>query len=196
MQVLIAMFMFSFTMSFSPGPVNFIALSCGVNVGFWRTQSFVIGATVGFIIMLFFIGLGVGVLIEQVPFSLVNAKYLGCLFICYMGVKAWFTRASYTPSAQNASHPYFVTGVLMQWLNPKAWGACIAGCTAFNVYQNIQALTVFSLVYFTVCYSGIASWSFAGELMQRLLSSPHSVAIFNKLMGVSLCIIGLLLAIS
>ena len=58
MSLLFAMFSFSLAMSISPGPVNMIILSSGVNYGVKKTIPYVSGATIGFTLLLLFTGLG------------------------------------------------------------------------------------------------------------------------------------------
>jgi threonine/homoserine/homoserine lactone efflux protein len=60
MSVIFAMCLFSLSMSISPGPVNLITLSTGVNHGFKNAMPFVSGATLGFTLLLLMVGLGLG----------------------------------------------------------------------------------------------------------------------------------------
>ncbi|MCO1335598.1 hypothetical protein MO867_14765 [Microbulbifer sp. OS29] len=58
MSLFLAMFGFSLAMPITPGPVNMVIISSGVNHGFSRTLPFVSGATVGFTLLLSMIGFG------------------------------------------------------------------------------------------------------------------------------------------
>ncbi len=55
---LFAMFSFSFVMSLTPGPVILMIVTSGVNHGFTKTFSFISGATIGFILLLILMALG------------------------------------------------------------------------------------------------------------------------------------------
>ena len=87
MSLLFAMFSFSLAMSISPGPVNMIILSSSANYGVRRTFTFVSGATIGFSLLLLFIGLGFDKVINTYPFFLKYLAVVGSLFIVYMGFK-------------------------------------------------------------------------------------------------------------
>lgn len=193
MSVLIAMSVFSFSMSISPGPVNLIALASGLNYGFWRSVPFVSGATIGFTLLLFLIGLGIGTLPSNYTQSLEYLSYFGCGFILYMGVKIFSVNPREIKGAEFNDVPSFTQGIFMQWLNPKAWMACLAGCSAFNVYSSNEVLATFVGIYFLICYLGIGCWSFLGEKMSAYLKSRYSVSIFNKVMGGMLCLIAIYL---
>jgi len=55
MSILIAMCIFSLTMSISPGPMNMVIVSSGANHGVRWTMPFVSGATIGFTLLLVFV---------------------------------------------------------------------------------------------------------------------------------------------
>lgn len=189
MSVLIAMSVFSFSMSISPGPVNLIALTSGLNYGFWRSVPFVFGATIGFTLLLFLIGLGIGTLPSNYTQSLEYLSYFGCGFILYMGVKIFSVNPQGIKGAEFNDIPSFTQGIFMQWLNPKAWMACLAGCSAFNVHSSNEVLATFVGIYFLICYLCIGCWSFLGEKMSVYLKSKFRISIFNKVMGGMLCLI-------
>ncbi len=84
MSLLIAMFSFSLTMSISPGPVNMVIVSSGASYGVRKTFSFVSGATIGFTLLLLFIGLGFHEVISLYPFFLKYLAIAGSMFFFYM----------------------------------------------------------------------------------------------------------------
>jgi threonine/homoserine/homoserine lactone efflux protein len=181
MSLLIAMFSFSLAMSISPGPVNMVIVSSGASYGVRKTFSFVSGATIGFTLLLLFIGLGFYKVIDLYPSLLKYLAIAGSLFIVYMG----YLIASSKPELdiQEQKQPTFTQGFLLQWLNPKAWIACVAGVSLFSVPDNNQVFLTFSLVYFFVCYLSLFSWSVLGYKVTILLSSEFRLKLFNQLMG-------------
>lgn len=52
MTLIIAMSLFALSMSISPGPVNLITFSSGLNYGFLPSLPFVAGAALGFTLLL------------------------------------------------------------------------------------------------------------------------------------------------
>jgi threonine/homoserine/homoserine lactone efflux protein len=79
--------------------------------------------------------------------------------------------------------PTFIQGFLLQWLNPKAWIACVAGVSLFSVPDSNQLFLTFSLVYFITCYFSLFSWSVLGNKVTILLNSEFKLKLFNQLMG-------------
>ena len=58
---------FAFVMSASPGPANFLLLASGANFGFRKSLPLVLGISLGFLTMVFFVGLGVNLKTRDYP---------------------------------------------------------------------------------------------------------------------------------
>lgn len=187
------MSIFSLSMSISPGPVNLITLSTGVNHGFRSAMPFVSGATIGFTLLLIFIGLGLGQFAEEGNLIMNIIGYGGTGFICYMGYK--LATAPATMEIIKQERPSFIQGFLLQWLNPKAWIACFAGVSAFKLGDSTTLLALFVGLYFLICYASIASWALVGTKIESLLSTPKNLMIFNRVMGGLLIMIAIYLLI-
>lgn len=196
MSIWLSMVVFSFTMSISPGPVNLVALTSGLNHGFVASLKFVFGATLGFIVLLFVIGFGLGAANETFPSIIKLLTYVGCAYLGYVGIKIYMDRGELEEVESAIPLPSFQQGWLLQWLNPKAWIACLAGCSAFNVYTSNARLLQFLLIYFVICFIGIGCWAFAGRKIQIWLRSPTSVKAFNKIMGLVLCALAAVLVMN
>lgn len=181
MSLLIAMFSFSLVMSISPGPVNMVIVSSGANYGVRNTFSFVSGGTIGFTSLLLFIGLGFSKVIDLYPYFLKYLAVAGSLFIIYMG----YLIATSKPelAIKEPNKPTFIQGFLLQWLNPKAWIACMVGVSLFSVPNSHQEFLTFSLIYFLVCYLSLFSWSLLGNKAATFLNSKLKLKLFNQLMG-------------
>lgn len=194
MSLVIAMCLFAFSMSISPGPVNLIVLSSGVNHGVRKTMPFVFGAVVGFSLLLLTVGLGIGEVIGQTSALLMFFCLAGNVFIFYIGIKLFFASADI--AQLDAMLPTFSQGVMLQWLNPKAWIACLAGVSAFNLVVARSDLWLFVCLYFVVCLISMSSWALAGDKVSGYLIDQRRILIFNKIMGGLLMLLALYLGLS
>lgn len=59
-DLILSLVTFALVTAMTPGPNNMILLTSGVNFGFNRTRSHILGVTIGFTIMILAVGLGVG----------------------------------------------------------------------------------------------------------------------------------------
>jgi len=181
MSLLLAMFSFSLVMSISPGPVNMVILSSGASYGVRKTFSFVSGASIGFTLLLLFIGLGFHKIIALYPDFLKYLSIAGSMLIIYMGYSIASSSSELNIEKQNL--PTFTQGFLLQWLNPKAWLASVASVSLFSTPESNQVFLTFSLIYFVVCYLSLFSWSVLGNKATLLLNSEFRLMIFNRFMG-------------
>ncbi len=184
LSLIFAMFSFSLAMSISPGPVNMIILSSGVDYGVKKTIPYVSGATIGFTLLLLFVGLFFKKFIEAYPFLLTFISVAGVLYIIYMGYKI----ASSHPEikVKKTDIPKFYEGFVLQWVNPKAWIACVSGVSIFSNPESYGSFLTFVSIYFVICYVSLAIWAFLGEKLSLLLKSRFRLRIFNLLTGLLL----------
>ncbi|WP_420546789.1 LysE family translocator [Curvivirga sp.] len=181
MSVILAMGGFAAAMSASPGPVNILALTSGLNHGMGRTIPFVTGATIGFTLLLALIGLGFSSIVEGHLIALKFLKYLGSVYILTIAYK--LIRASGNIDIEVSSKPSFVKGFALQWLNPKAWVACLAGISAFTTVGDFGSLLLFCSIYFVICFIAIFGWAALGHISEILVNNTRRMRFFNCCMG-------------
>lgn len=75
-QTMLAIAAFAFAAGITPGPNNLMLATAGVNAGVRRTLPHVTGIIVGFVALLFAVGLGVGEAMRAAPW-LQNALRIG-----------------------------------------------------------------------------------------------------------------------
>jgi len=163
-----------------------IILSSGVDYGAKKTIPYVSGATIGFTLLLLFVGLFFNKLIEAYPSLLTFISVAGVLYIIYMGYKI----ASSHPEikVKKTDIPKFYEGFLLQWLNPKAWIACVSGVSIFSSPNHSGSFFIFVSIYFVVCYVSLAIWAFLGEKIAFLLKTQLRLRLFNLLTGLLLIV--------
>jgi len=111
----------------------------------------------------------------------------GVAFLLYM---AWKLAADdgALNTGQSGKQPTMTVGAVMQWLNPKAWLACVAGMGAFVANGEARLVWQFAAVYCVICYGSIACWAFAGTFLRHYLDNPKGLRLFNRLMALLLAL--------
>jgi len=179
--ILLSMLSLSFVMSISPGPVNMMIISSGINYGFKKTFAFISGATIGFTLLLVLIAFGFQNFLVSSPNFLLSIELIGSLFIIYMGYKIASSSSPINKKMHEEKTLKFYEGFLLQWLNPKAWLACIAGVSLFA--NNKTNLIVFIIIYFIVCYLCLSFWGVLGQKTTIFLNTKFRLKVFNMTMG-------------
>ena len=185
MSILVSMAAFALAASISPGPVNIVALSSGAQYGLRASMRHVTGATVGFTVLLVLIGLGLHELLIRLPFLTAAIRLAGVAFLLFMAWKLACDDGRLSAEAQEKG-PSLWYGAAMQWLNPKAWLACVAGMGAFAASGEAVLVWQFAAVYFVICYLSIACWAYAGTFLRHYLSDPKWMRLFNRTMALLL----------
>ncbi|MCU4639939.1 LysE family translocator [Acinetobacter courvalinii] len=193
-SVLISMFIFSLTMSISPGPINITILSTSLMHGFRKTLSFISGATLGFTLLLIFLGFGFSQMLSHYPIFFKILECAGALFIFYMGQKIILSKPE-VELVKNISVANFTEGFLLQWLNPKAWIACLSGISLFTSPISYFPLVLFILIYFVTCYLCFIIWGVSGHKLAKILTNSYQLRLLNMLMGGSLIILSIFMLI-
>ncbi|MCZ0753434.1 LysE family translocator [Aeromonas enteropelogenes] len=184
MSLLLSMAGFALAMSISPGPVNLVALGSGARYGFLASLRHVVGATLGFIMLLLLMGLGLGAALSQWPVAADALRWGGVIFLGWM---AWQLVADKGELEEGGgAPPAFWYGALMQWLNPKAWLAASMGMGAYGAVGGSGQMMLFTGIYLVICLCSIACWAYAGSYLQGVLLSPVRLRWFNRAMALLL----------
>jgi len=185
MSHLLSMSAFALAASISPGPVNIVALSTGAQHGLRASMRHVTGATFGFTLLLLLTGLGLHEIQSHWPYLTKSIQWAGVTFLFYMAYKLAVDDGRL--GAEEATKgPSLLSGAAMQWLNPKAWLASLAGMGAYAANGDRVLVWQFTVVYFVICYGSIACWAYAGSFLRQYLSDPKRVRLFNRLMALLL----------
>lgn len=172
--------------SASPGPVNIVAAMTGAQYGVSQSVPYVLGVTAGFVALLGIVGLGLGVVFQDQPWLRTAMAAAGGTYLIYLAIT--LARAEPTGMDQGTVRPPSAwSGLLAQWLNPKAWIVALSAVSLYTAEQNyLQSLGVFCLVFFVVCFGSVLSWVAAGKLAGRLLGDQARIRTFNRMMAVLL----------
>ncbi|MFV3129666.1 LysE family translocator [Niveispirillum sp. KHB5.9] len=185
--LLLAMAGFALVASITPGPVNSLALASGVHHGFRRSLGYVTGATVGFTLLLLLAGVGMAEAVARLPLLDTVMRILGTGFMLYLAWRLWRADGGMA-ATEVASPPSLWAGASLQWLNPKAWIAAIAGMGAYGLAGGMATVLTFTGLYFAICYVSIALWAYAGAQLSRALSEPGRMRMFNRAMAALLAL--------
>jgi threonine/homoserine/homoserine lactone efflux protein len=185
MNLLLSMAAFALAASISPGPVNLVALGAGARHGFAASLRHVTGATLGFVVLFLLVGLGLHQALARWPFLTVAIQWAGVAFLLYLAWRLAVDDGRLGTDAGTAA-PSAFGGAAMQWLNPKAWLASVAGMSAYVANGDSAWVWRFAAIYLVVCYASVACWAFAGAFLMRYLGDARRVRLLNRAMALLL----------
>lgn len=198
LETAIALMGFAFVMSISPGPGNFLLLASGANFGFKRTLPLVLGISLGFLSMVFAVGLGLGQLLEQFPAIYMILRVFCGLYILWLAFKIAKSRSLGEDTNTKVSKPIsFVQAALFQLLNPKAWTvALIMSVTYTSTENSISNLLILITLFAVINIPSISLWAISGAALRQTLTKGRRIIIFNITMAalLILCMLPLLIS--
>ena len=182
-QALLALSVYAFVTSISPGPSNFMLLASGANFGFVRTLPQMLGITVGFKLLLLGVGFGLGAALVAFPALHIALKIAGGGYLLHLAWRIGTSR-SLGKGSDTARPLTFLQSAAFQWINPKAW---VVAVTAMAVYTSPQqplfSVVLISMAFALVNLPSVSVWAAFGMALREFLSHPVRLKWFNIAMG-------------
>lgn len=184
LATILPMSAFALAASISPGPVNLVCLSSGTRHPLSQGLVFVTGATLGFVVLFVAVGLGLYSALAVVPGLRAALRWAGVAFLLYLSWRL-FRDDGHLPAGEANRPPGFMTGALMQWLNPKAWLASASGIGAYTS-GDLQQVMLFAALYLPICWLSLGSWVYAGAFLRRYVHRPAVLVAVNRTLAILL----------
>jgi threonine/homoserine/homoserine lactone efflux protein len=183
----LALTIYAFVTSITPGPNNFMLLASGVNFGFWRTVPHMLGIGVGFLSLLLGVGFGLGAVLTAFPALHMVLKIAGGAYLVYLAWRIGMSRSMGNREDAKARPMTFLEASAFQWVNPKAW---VMAITAMAVYTNPDApflsVILISVAFALVNLPSVSTWAGFGTALRGFLADPVRLKWFNITMGLLL----------
>jgi len=180
LSLVLPMSVFALAASISPGPVNLVCLSCGTRYPLARGLIFVSGASLGFVALFLAIGHGLNSLLQHWPGFRQALGWAGAAFLLWLSYQLARAPGRIATEDGLGRAPGFLTGVLMQWLNPKAWLASTASIGTYTNGRESALLWLFAGLYLPICWLSLSGWMCAGAFLRQWMQRPGFLRGFNR----------------
>jgi len=186
-DLLLALALFAFVGSISPGPSNFMLLASGANFGFRRTIPQVLGITAGLSSVMIAVGLGLGALLTALPILGLALKIAGGTYLLYLAWRIAMARSMGRESEAGERPLTVLQSASFQWINPKAW---VAATSIMAIYTNaadpLWSVATITATVALVNVPSVAVWAAFGMALKGFLADPTRLKYFNIAMGLLL----------
>ncbi|UAL54454.1 MULTISPECIES: LysE family transporter [Metabacillus] len=182
---LLSFLLYVFVTSFTPGPNNIMAMLFANKYGLKKTIRFCLGVGAGFFVIMLlcsYFNLLLENFIPQIEFIMTT---LGAIYMLYLAMKI-ITGKNNAKDNDGDKNNSFLTGMLLQFINPKG---ILYGITAISTFILPYHSSNFSLLFYSLflAFVGFMStfcWSVFGSIFQTFLSKYRSQ--FNVIMALLL----------
>jgi len=160
--------------TFTPGPNNIMSMSNAARYGFRRSMPFTLGVCAGFFLV---VGISIAftiALYRAIPTIKPVMTVVGAAYILWL---AWKTATSSPHDEGTAPQSTFVSGMLLQFLNPKAilYGLTAAATFIVPYYHSVPVLVAFAAALALLSLASTSCWALFGSVFQRFMAKNHRI---------------------
>ncbi len=186
-DVFLALMVYAFVTSVTPGPNNFMLLASGVNFGFVRTIPHMVGIAVGFASLLLGVGIGLGALLTAFPSLHTILKVAGAAYLLYLAWRIAMSRSLGDKGGAETRPMTLLEAAAFQWVNPKAWMMAIGGMALYtNTQRPLLSMLIVTFAFAAVNLPSVSVWAAFGTMLRGFLADPVRLKWFNIAMGLLL----------
>ena len=180
---MLEIFLFSFVLMYTPGPVNMLSLFAGVSGQARQTIGFCVGVGVAMGVLFAALGYVGSAFIPAMVQSM--ASLLGGLYIGWLGVKMMRSSFAAHSVSERPTAMHFSTGFIMQLTNPKAMVVVVPVVTVQFPNANIEGVSI-ALMAFAL--GALAAWApgtylLLGSQFKRAVLNPNVMCWTKRIMS-------------
>ena len=195
LNLFIALVSFYFVMYVTPGPNNAMVLTSGLKFGFIKSIPHMSGITIGHILQLILVCLGLGKIFQIFP-SLQNILKIICaIYLLYLGYKII---GSFSKIKEDDSRPLkFHEAALFQIVNPKAWTISSMAASSFLPKDGNLIISIFFIasIALVICPLSISPWAAFGSAIRNLVKNNKIKALIEYFLAFLLLVTAILIVI-
>ena len=195
LNLFFALTSFYFVMYVTPGPNNAMVLTSGIKFGFSKTGPHMTGITIGHVLQVILVCLGLGKLFQLFPIIQSVLKIVCAIYLLYLGYKII---GSFCNIKEDGSRPLkFHEAALFQLVNPKAWTISSMVASGFLPKDEnlITAIFFISITALIICPISISIWAAFGSGIRNLVKNDKKKAIVEYFLAILLLITAILIVI-
>jgi threonine/homoserine/homoserine lactone efflux protein len=173
--------------SFTPGPNTTLSTALAANRGLRGALHFVLAVPVGWGLLFTFCAVGLGSLVMALPPLRWAIMLGGVAYLLWLARRLWGSDQLSTAD-QSRLDVSFVQGVLLQFLNIKAWMlalSIVAGWVAGHPDATHRYLQTLPLMLF-FAFSSNLTYALIGSMLRHWLAQGRRLLAFNRLMALLL----------
>ena len=187
--------------SISPGPGAIFSISQGTQYGFKRSLFSVIGLQLGLMSQIIFLLFGLGVLIDQFPAIFKVIKAVGMIYLIALGIMQWLKKIEQISTSKEVLQSSFsplkglFQGFFVNLTNIKGTVFFLA---LIPLFIDLTALKISTCVIFIATLIGVdlivmTGYTMLAEISKSLLSDPKKILWQNRVTGLTLILVGLIM---
>ena len=195
LNLFFALTSFYFVMYVTPGPNNAMVLTSGIKFGFLKTIPHMSGITIGHVLQVVLVCLGLGKLFQLFPVIQNVLKIVCAIYLLYLGYKII---GSFSNIKEDGSRPLkFHEAALFQLVNPKAWTISSMAASGFlpkdgDLFFSILLIGIVALI---ICPLSISPWAAFGSAIRNIVKNNKIKALIEYFLAILLLITAIIIVL-
>ena len=187
-------FFTSLVFAMTPGPGTLALLSISTTRNFLSSMTFSVGLIIGDLSYLSLVVFSIDVLAQRIEPLIGIVRFFGAVYIMYLGYSHWISGAINLGDfkSNSSNKKYFIAGFVISGTNPKVM------IFYLSVLPLMIDLTKAKLSYalqiiLTVAWgllTGLVVISLLGKQLKRIINSPNSAQLVNRISGTVMFLVG------
>ncbi len=190
-----------FLISISPGLCMSLALTLGIQVGFYRTLYMMMGELLGVALIAVVAVAGVGAIMQSSPAIFDLLKWGGASYLLFLAIQGWRTSAQKATLGGETGDitpaGLFFRGLVTAVSNPKGWAFSASFLPAFiNAELSLisQAMPIIGIILVSelIC---MCLYAGGGSILRRFVLNSSGLLVLNRVSAVLLVVVAALLVL-
>ncbi len=193
-EIWLTLLLASIAISISPGAGAVVSMNYGIKYGLKKSYSAIMGLQAGLFLQTFIVVVGLGAIIMQSVIIFNIIKWIGVLYLVYLGLCKIFEKVELLEEAdqlkQYNSKKSFLTSAFINLTNPKATVFLVAFIPQF-LNPDESLWVQFAIIVVTLCIVDIivmTGYSSMASKLKFLIKDAKAMKIQNRITGIFLII--------
>jgi threonine/homoserine/homoserine lactone efflux protein len=184
----LSLFLFAVVATVTPGGATLLAAASGARFGFRRSVPLLAGITVGLASLVAAAAAGLAALLQSAPTLRLAMRVIGSVYLLWL---AWRIAQSGAPDMKSdaaATPVSFGAGLILLWLNPKAWTMALGAAAAYaGLAAGPRRLALLlGGVFGATAVAALSLWCAGGLVLARTLRTERQWRSVNVSLGLLL----------
>jgi threonine/homoserine/homoserine lactone efflux protein len=181
-----------------------LAMTLGMSIGVKKTLWMMWGELLGVASVAILSVIGISSIMLKLPFIFQSLKFIGALYLLYVGINLWRSKGKLALSNQQQNTvtfskiQLFKQGFITAIANPKGWAFMVSLLPPFINSNYALPLQLFVLICIIIISEFICMMLYAtgGKTIGRILTQENNVKRLNKVSGSLMIAVAIWLGVS
>lgn len=187
-DLFVSLLAFAIVSTITPGGATTLATASGAQFGFVRSLPLLGGIACGLASLIGLVGGGLGAVVISLPQLQVALRLVGTAYLLWLAWTIGRLGAPSSTAGTAATSMGFVRGLLLLWLNPKAWTMAIAAASAYAGLSAspLHLALLLGMIFGLAATVSLTLWCMGGQWLSRTLKTDRQWRIVNISLGLLL----------